>query len=108
MISRAIWKLILGLILLSISFFVGLGISSFEISDKTSSLNSSLLLLSFVYNVAVALSMTVIIVSYLAEKTNIKNAFTFIIIFLILLPLAFWGSCMLTFSGHYLRSLFIK
>jgi hypothetical protein len=108
MINKVIWKLILGLILLSVPFLIGLGISSFEISDNTTNRNANLLLLSFIYNVALALSTAVIIIAYLTKKKNIKNAFAYIFIFLILLSLAFGGSCILTVGGHQVRGLFIK
>jgi uncharacterized membrane protein len=63
---------------------------------------------SFIYTLLAALLIGGYAGSYLMQKFKLKGLLIGILIFIVLVPLVFWGTCLLNSSGSSLKSLFLK
>lgn len=100
--TKAKWVVILLLIILIVSFFVGL----FGGMQGYSPIGWGLL------GIAIASIISLILGGYailhFKRTQGIKGLFIGICILLVLIPLIFAGTCALSLGGNFVRSLFVK
>jgi len=105
---RGKWKLAIFLILLCLPFIFGLFEPSFKIIFRGTSDGYYMLGVGFIYVALVALSLGVYSIAHFVRKKGIKGLVIGILIFLVLIPLVFYGTCMSAGAGGSIRELFFK
>lgn len=106
MAGRIIRKLIIGSILMAIPpFLIGL-LGNFGEASGYEGLNS--ILLALYYGAVLILGAGIYAIVYFAKKKGGKGVLIGALIFLVLIPLVFLGTCWLSVGGIALRSLFVK